>query len=739
MIKGSLSTIFRYYTLLFALMPLLVVSCVLLTLFIINALEHAQNSATWRAQTIAIDANRKMTQYDREISLYSKFPELVNVADKPGNVGATLRILRELVINKKIDAAITLNAQGNLTEAFPFHYYQLENTRGLKLQFSQLNPINQQFETHQSLLIPEGDAFNNQAYLVVSAPLIRKENSFINPYRLNGHLVFLVSVESFTQAITNNMDADTGFAIKNSSNTLYSRGYITTRFSPSVKTSNHVNFLKMTSGEILTLQTQEPIIRHLGPIFWGVGIISLTAVAVFIFLKLSANKLRKALNTPLSEIIHQCEDISQGLYLSRNKEHHIDEFSRIQTVLDNMSTIISRQLKDLKREKDRAEQSEKVKSNFLATMSHEIRTPMNGVLGMLSLLEKSKLNTKQQRQAHLAKSSATSLLKLINDILDFSKIEARKLEIETEKFDIGVLANNLVDLSSIQAKENDVELKLIFNIHGTTEFMSDEARIQQILTNLLANAIKFSPHGKVNLIVDLADANTLTPRLILKVKDNGIGMSPRQCATVFESFTQADASTTRKFGGTGLGLTITKRLIDLMRGRISVTSEEGKGTEFTVDIPVKWPQHQNESRITDQTNIDRNYIWLKNKNFLIVEDNSINQEVIIGLLDEFGVSAEVANNGQEALDKLKSAVHFDLILMDCQMPLMDGYTATETIRNNPDFSSKSQIPIVALTANAFQSDLKACIDAGMNDVLTKPINEERLIAVLRSQLMAHRE
>jgi len=525
--------------------------------------------------------------------------------------------------------------------------------------------------------------------------------------------------------------------------------------------------------------------------------------------------------------------------------------------IKNNINILSNELIEAK---DIAEDSVKSKSKFLASMSHDIRTPMNGVIGMLGLLMNSRLDDTQRHQATLAQSSAKALLGLINDILDFSKVEAGKMDLEYIDFNIRDELGDFAESIAFRAQEKGVEL--ILDVTGIEYNMinADPGRIRQILSNIVGNSIKFTSRGFISIKVTLNAIDSTDARLIIEMSDTGIGIPKDKIDTLFDSFSQVDASTTRKYGGTGLGLAIVQKLCKLMDGNIDVDSEFGKGSLFSIDIAVKLSQNSslvipevsvkdkkvliidssefsidvmqkqlehwgmkvesaknsiealfkleagtfdiafinmlmptmNGEELVEIIRNNSNYDKMKiimmtslidrgdasryahigidgffpkpvttndlfysintlledketpdisviednndptfKKNILLVEDNLTNQLVANGMLEDFSLEADIANNGVEALDILNnSSIRYDLIFMDCQMPELDGYDTTKAIRANEAGESYIKIPIVAMTANAMHGDQEKCMLAGMDDYLAKPIDRELLKKIL---------
>ena len=385
--------------------------------------------------------------------------------------------------------------------------------------------------------------------------------------------------------------------------------------------------------------------------------------------------------------------------------------------------------KDLSEAKQSAEHTTKVKSEFLANMSHEIRTPMNGILGMARQLSRTTLTPEQSKMLHLIQSSGASLLVIINDILDLSKIEASKVELESEPVDLSYLLEELKHLFQEQADSKNIQLY----ISTTSEveklaFLADETRLKQVLINLLGNAVKFTERGSVSLTVNIQEIGLDEVKLTFNVSDTGIGIASEHLNTLFEAFSQADTSITRRFGGTGLGLTISNKLLDLMEAPLQVESALGEGSHFYFSLLAKRTlssmdlDHKDASLTTPKENID-----LSNINALVVEDNDINQIVIEAMLNEFNItSINMANNGQEAVEQCELGV-FDIIFMDMQMPVLDGPQATVKIR---EFSAFKHTPIIALTANVLSADKQRCFDAGMDDYIAKPLEYDALRSIL---------
>lgn len=400
--------------------------------------------------------------------------------------------------------------------------------------------------------------------------------------------------------------------------------------------------------------------------------------------------------------------------------------------------------------RDAALQSARLKAEFLANMSHEIRTPLNGVLGMLQLLQDTELTDPQRDFAQSAYSSGESLLTLINDILDFSKIEAGKLDFEIQDFDLQEVVGGAVELLAQEAARKGLELAVAIDPRVPRRLQGDAGRLRQILVNLVGNAVKFTRAGEIVTSVTLERWEAGRAGLRFSVRDTGIGMPPEALPRVFHAFEQADGSTTRKFGGTGLGLSICRRLVELMGGEIGVTSEMGKGSTFwfTLTLPEQpvaaeaTPVRPSTLRASIQSALDPGGIEAPGRavapgppavaspksklKVLLAEDNPVNVKVGVLQLGKLGYAAAVAGNGLEAVEACER-MPFDVILMDVQMPEMDGYEATRAIRAAAPAGASILRPyIIAMTANAMKGDREACLEAGMNDYLSKPVRPGEL-------------
>ena len=390
----------------------------------------------------------------------------------------------------------------------------------------------------------------------------------------------------------------------------------------------------------------------------------------------------------------------------------------------------------LQAERETANEASRSKSRFLANMSHEIRTPINGIIGIARLLEEEPMSAEQKEKVAILIDSANFLHGIINDILDLSKIEVGKLEIEKVLFQIDELTTLVKNTVTYNAQRKHVNVIVTSNADMDRFLYGDPLRLRQVMINLMSNALKFTGRGgEIRLNIDIQHEVENQVRLVCSVSDTGIGISEAHQASLFAPFQQGDSSTTRKYGGTGLGLSICKKLVELMGGSIKVESEVGVGSTFTFSLQLELGPHQENiipetsEDVTDILEFTRNH----KMRILVAEDNPINQFVIKNTMKRYGLEVDLVDNGIKAFEAVQAG-QYNLVLMDCQMPEMDGYEATKLIRNLPDFAL-SRTPIVALTANSMMGDKEICLQAGMDGFIGKPIVLRELEDALRTYLL----
>ncbi|QEE50634.1 response regulator [Flavobacterium alkalisoli] len=375
---------------------------------------------------------------------------------------------------------------------------------------------------------------------------------------------------------------------------------------------------------------------------------------------------------------------------------------------------------ELIKAKEIAEKAIFVKDSFMANMSHEIRTPMNAIIGFTDLLARTELNEKQKEFVTNVQTAGDNLLLIINDILDLSKIESGKLVIEKSQFNLKNTLKHVYDLLKVKASQSNVEFNLFLDAHMPETVVGDKGRINQVLMNLAGNALKFTEKGEVTISVKKIEENDGNCKLKFSIKDTGIGIPEDKLNTIFERFTQAEESTTRRFGGTGLGLNIVKQLVELMDGELGVKSTLGKGSEFyfILDFDKICEADTLEEKIEEKKPVES----LGKLSILLCEDNILNQHLAKNIIKGFGFDIDIANNGQEGIDLLAKN-QYDLILMDLQMPVKDGYQTTVFIREE----LKNNVPIIAITAHSLIGEQQKCFDLGMNAYVSKPFKQHELL------------
>ncbi|PIK13556.1 CHASE domain-containing protein [Halobacteriovorax sp. JY17] len=404
---------------------------------------------------------------------------------------------------------------------------------------------------------------------------------------------------------------------------------------------------------------------------------------------------------------------------------------RAQIIADKQTLLLRENEAKLEEALEKSKEAVKAKSEFLANMSHEIRTPMNGVLGMVQTLSETELDSEQEEMVDLIKKSGDSLMIILNDILDLSKIESNKIKLENLNFNIKDCIEDAISLFKHESSRKSIDLNFENLCSSKIWFRGDVTRVKQIIINLVSNGIKFTDKGEVKVELMVEELDSKYCEITINVKDTGIGIDEISEESLFAKFSQADTSITRKYGGTGLGLSISSKLANIMGASLSFSSNEDVGSTFTFKIKLEIGESEETLKAsTVKSHQDGKLSESYPHNILVVEDNIINQRLIIMMLQKFGYEADLAENGFEALSAVKQNSAYTLILMDIQMPQMDGLTATEKIIERLGQDAPT---IIAVTANAFDQDIKRCKQVGMVDALLKPINKD----ILRETLIKY--
>lgn len=462
---------------------------------------------------------------------------------------------------------------------------------------------------------------------------------------------------------------------------------------------------------------------------------------IFVFLGISLSfLLRKIVLQKIMDLDFMAREFSEGRLTSRVNLSPDDELGELAGTMGIMAEKILSSQQAIERQNEELKKANAAKNEFLANMSHEIRTPMNGIMGVTDLLLNSKLTTRQRKFLEMSKKSTGRLLSVVNDILDFSKIEAGKFALENRDFNLRLVLDDVLHSSKIQAEDKGLFLEWQIEPGVPESLSGDPNRLMQVVINLISNAIKFTQEGGITFKVMVKEQTEAAIVLYFTVTDTGIGVPSEKQEMIFKSFSQGDASYTREFGGTGLGLAICAKLLAIMGGKIGLESVAGKGSTFWFTVSFLNPKYSGMNKNAAETPAVNNLSpgqdqeCLQGLNILLVEDDVINRSLCQTLMAEKKIHVAIAKNGSEAVEAAQD-VAFDLVLMDIQMPAMSGFEATKKIRALERENGRQPVPIIAITAHATEGYEKRCLDAGMNDYLTKPMRADDLYAAIKRQLI----
>ena len=684
-----------------------------------QALELAQDDVERHADSIALDLQNELTKQTYSFSSFSNDPVLGEIAINILYSQYAFKKLNDIVEeNSVIEAAFISDGSEFIVEGYPLATLKFKDPI-ITLSAKKLINANEKKLTPKVIYLsdlPDELSSQNNGALLIAFPLRKQLSSLIQPYQTTAVLYLMLSPEVVLKTAQLEDYTDINIIINNS--LFYQKKQSNNK--PTLTASRQVLF-EANDGIDLHIQVSHLTSLYTQKIHQSTLITLAVIVIIFILLIIMLNIITKGISRPLKSLEALSLRFTSGDYTTSKEQFRYSELAHLQQSLNQMATTIIEQISNLNIAKKRAEQSEEIKARFLANMSHEIRTPLNGITGLLKMIETEPLSPNQKIWLHDANHSCDLLLHVVNDILDFSKIEQGKVTLDIIDSNLSDIFNSLKAIANTLIKDKEIK----FSVNSTLQhnyWKIDPTRLMQILVNLISNAIKFTDAGEVKLVCNShVDAKNKT-RLHFEIQDTGIGIEADKLNDLFQSFKQADISTTRKFGGTGLGLSISKNLVQLMGGEIKVTSEFGQGTCFSFDIQAK---QGIKSQPKKQSSEVPQYPASK---ILIVEDNKINQTVIKHILMATKAQLTIAENGIEAIASTQK-FQPDLILMDVQMPEMDGIEATMQIRKD-GFTG----PIIMQTANVMEKEVQNYLAKGATAHLAKPISPEALYQQLNLYL-----
>ncbi|MFC3032745.1 ATP-binding protein [Pseudoalteromonas fenneropenaei] len=679
----------------------------------------AQENVARRATSLRFDIKNQLAELNYQIVPMADNKVLAELPENILYSQFALKHLNNFVLdNELIAAAFISDGSPYIVDGYPLKSLKWATPSIRNLTNSILSSDVRSNRIHKLLVSKtELDGYTeSDSALLLALPLRKKQNSLMRPYQFTGVLFVVVDFEKLVLSAEQDLGEVTESILARTNDLVWFEigdkvddgFHHTVSVFPDTEADLPLQLTVTHSSDLYTAQFEQSLYLTI--------IVSILDLALLLWY---LSYFGKKMIAPIKRLERQCHDYAKGNYRKSDTEIEFSELQTLQQTLNTLADTVDQQLTILKQEKYRAEQSERAKSQFLANMSHEIRTPMNGILGTFQVLARQSASAEDKELITSGLVSSQSLLQLLNDILDFSKMEAGKLELETLTTDFVLLCKEVMLEFADIAKQRGIELNLNIDPTLIPYRQLDPVRVKQILRNLLSNALKFTHHGSVTAII-----GGNAEQLDISVKDSGIGISKEQQQKLFTSFNQADASTTRKYGGTGLGLAIVKQIVHLMNGSIALQSEEGIGTTFHVQLPIRSEVlvSKNESKQLVAPN-------LAGITLLLAEDNKINQTVFCAMLKGTGANLLIANDGLEALE-IAQANTVAAIFMDIQMPNLDGLNACKMLQQ-AGFTP----PIIALTANVMPDDVKTYQNSGFAACVGKPIDLQQLYATINKVIL----
>ena len=687
-----------------------------------SAIDFAQSENRAKSTSISLSAREFLFRHQSLVDKAIRNQHITHLPEDIGYSQMAVKELQSLVAQSHLKYTLVINSDGSVNEAFPVEAFHLEEHAIISRALAILN----QAQTNElPRLVLTNANESNPMYIWFVSPLVTSSNSITQPYQKTGVLLAALPVNDLIQFSL----AKTNVHANSRIDLLFRQQIIESVYNTNQSSVEYLNNVTSVSdleklGDgvgTLSIQLNEPKHYYLNRVFKSIVIMIIISLGGLLLVYWVINNLIKRLSTPLQQVIETADHLAQGNYSPQQKKYSFSEFQQINNALNSMRDTIETQINTLMVAKEKAEQSEKTKSQFLANMSHEIRTPMNGIIGLIQSLEQSNLDETQKDYIKHIKQSSLSLLSILNDILDLSKIDANKIVLEHTPSNVKALVQEVINIFQSNFDRKGIVLNFQYSNNAPEVFELDSFRLKQIITNLIGNALKFTESGSVSINIRATPIEDDYYKLVLIVSDSGIGISSDNIEKLFQPFVQADGNVTRRFGGSGLGLSIVSNLVRLFKGTISVKSELGHGSTFTIELPVKVAK----GNVKTELPMAESTPELHHFNILIAEDNLTNQLVMKALMKPTGANLVFANNGKEALELLQQST-FDLIFMDIQMPVLDGLSATRQARHELGIKS----PIIGLSANAMPNDVRLADEAGMNHYIAKPIIREKLYQLL---------